>query len=118
VVCCVEYVTTPSSSGEWYGVTSAGHLLSVTTLRPFFMMMYDIIVQTKFTIRTNVAVGRFSTRPKFYLFEAHRLPFIQHKSFHNHRFTRNSSNGHKYLDRLLLDSLDSTLFLYNCVKTK
>ena len=82
------------------------------------MMMYDSIRQAKPAIRNNFGVGRFNTRLNFYLFEVSRLSFIQRKSFHNHRFTRNSSNGHKHLDRLLLNSLDSTLFSYNFVKTK
>jgi heme/copper-type cytochrome/quinol oxidase subunit 1 len=108
----------PSSLGGWHSIASAGHLLSVAALLSFFMMMYDSIRQAKPAIRNNFGVGRFNTRLNFYLFEVNRLSFIQRKSFHNHRFTRNSSNGHKHLDRLLLNSLDSTLFSYNFVKTK
>jgi heme/copper-type cytochrome/quinol oxidase subunit 1 len=108
----------PSSLGGWHSIASAGHLLSVAALLSFFMMMYDSIRQAKPAIRNNFGVGRFNTRLNFYLFEVSRLSFIQRKSFHNHRFTRNSTNSHKHLDRLLLNSLDSTLFSYNFVKTK
>ncbi len=108
----------PSSLGGWHSIASAGHLLSVAALLSFFMMMYDSIRQAKPAIRNNFGVGRFNTRLNFYLFEVSRLSFIQRKSFHNHRFTRNSANGHKHVDRLLLNSLDSTLFSYNFVTTK
>ena len=75
------------------------------------MMMYDSIRQAKPSIRNNFGVGRFNTRLNFYLFEIHRLSFIQRKSFHNHRF--NSINNNKVnLNLLTLTSLDSTLFSY------
>ena len=108
----------PSSLGGWHSIASAGHLLSVAALLSFFIMMYDSIRQAKPAIRNNFGVGRFNTRLNFYLFEIHRLSFIQRKSFHNHRFTRATSAGHKRVNPLVLHSLDSTLFSYNFVKTK
>jgi hypothetical protein len=48
-------------------------------------MIYDSIRQAKPTIRSNFGVGRFNTRLNFYLFETHRLDFIQKKHFYNHR---------------------------------
>ena len=106
----------PSSLGGWHGIASAGHLLSVAALLSFFIMMYDSIRQAKPAVRNNFGVGRFNTRLNFYLFEINRLSFIQRKSFHNHRFTRNTSSSKSNLNLLTVVELESTLFSYQFTK--
>ena len=108
----------PSSLGGWHSIASAGHLLSVAALLAFFIMMYDSIRQAKPAIRNNFGVGRFNTRLNFYFYEINRLSFIQRKSFHNHRYNRVTTSAPRELNYLNLDSLDSTLFSYQFVKSK
>jgi heme/copper-type cytochrome/quinol oxidase subunit 1 len=55
----------PAAFGGWHSIASAGHLLSVTALLAFFMMIYDSVRQAKPTIRNNFGVGRFNTRLNF-----------------------------------------------------
>lgn len=106
----------PSSLGGWHSIASAGHLLSVAAILSFFIMIYDSIRQAKPAIRNNFGVGRFNTRLNFYLFEIHRLSFIQRKSFHNHRFTRNTNSSKTNLNLLNVVALESTLFSYQFTK--
>lgn len=79
-------------------------------------MMYDSIRQAKPAIRNNFGVGRFNTRLNFYLFEINRLSFIQRKSFHNHRYTRNTNSSKSNLNLLSVVALESTLFSYQFTK--
>jgi heme/copper-type cytochrome/quinol oxidase subunit 1 len=104
----------PAAFGGWHSIASAGHLLSVTALLAFFMMIYDSVRQAKPTIRNNFGVGRFNTRLNFYFFEISRLSFIQRKSFHNLRLTnpRMSNSSNKTLNQLDLLSWETTLFSY------
>ena len=106
----------PSSLGGWHSIASAGHLLSVAAILSFFIMMYDSIRQAKPAVRNNFGVGRFNTRLNFYLFEINRLSFIQRKSFHNHRFTRNTNSSRTNLNLLTVVELESTLFSYQFTK--
>ena len=106
----------PSSLGGWHSMASAGHLLSVTAIISFYVMIYDSVRQAKPAIRNNFGVGRFNTRLNFYLFEAHRLSFIQRKSFHFHRFININSKDLGNLNLLRINDLDTTLFSYVFVK--
>ena len=107
----------PAAFGGWHSIASAGHLLSVTALLAFFMMIYDSVRQGKPTIRNNFGVGRFNTRLNFYFFEINRLSFIQRKSFHmlrltNPQFTKSNTN----LNHMDLLSYESSLFSYRFYK--
>ena len=102
----------PASLGGWHAISSAGHLLSVTAICFFFIMIYDSIRQAKPAIRNNFGAGRLNTRLNFYLFEINRLSFIQKKSFYSKRnYIYGSTKSQK--DFLLyLNTLDTTLFSY------
>ena len=102
----------PASLGGWHAISSAGHLLSVTAILFFFIMIYDSIRQGKPAIRNNFGAGRLNTRLNFYLFEINRLSFIQKKSFYSKRsYNYNSSKSQK--DFLLyINTLETTLFSY------
>jgi heme/copper-type cytochrome/quinol oxidase subunit 1 len=107
----------PSSLGGWHAMASAGHLLTVTALLLFILMLYDSIRQNKPAIRNNFGVGRFSTRLNFYFFEISRLSFTQRKSFFLARYDlaslhTSSSGSPKKIEYLTLASLDSTLLSY------
>ena len=107
----------PASFGGWHSIASAGHLLSVTALLAFFMMIYDSVRQAKPTIRNNFGVGRFNTRLNFYFFEINRLSFIQRKSFYNLRLNNPTfQNNNTTLNHLELLSYESTLFSYRFYK--
>ena len=108
----------PAAFGGWHSIASAGHLLSVTALLAFFMMIYDSVRQAKPTIRNNFGVGRFNTRLNFYFFEISRLSFIQRKSFHMLRLTnpRMDNTPNKTLNQLDLLSYETTLFSYRFYK--
>lgn len=108
----------PAAFGGWHSIASAGHLLSVTALLAFFMMIYDSVRQAKPTIRNNFGVGRFNTRLNFYFFEINRLSFIQRKSFYNLRLTHPTVGGtpNCNLNQLDLLSYETTLFSYRFYK--
>lgn len=102
----------PASLGGWHAISSAGHLLSVTAICFFFIMIYDSIRQAKPSIRNNFGAGRFNTRLNFYLFEINRLSFIQKKSFYSKRnYVYGSTKSQKNF-LLYLNTLDTTLFSY------
>ena len=105
----------PSSLGGWHSISSAGHLLSVAAILAFFIMIYDSVRQAKPTIRNNFGVTRFNTRLNFFLFEIHRLSFIQQKNFYNYRFFKSYTNNLKNSTILILN-LDTTLFSYQFVR--
>ena len=102
----------PASLGGWHAISSAGHLLTVAALISFFIMMYDSIRQGKPAIRNNFGAGRLNTRLSFYFFEINRLSFVQKKSFHIQRITKNNNTNVLNSNILYLQSLDSTLFSY------
>lgn len=107
----------PAAFGGWHSIASAGHLLSVTALLAFFMMIYDSVRQAKPTIRNNFGVGRYNTRLNFYFFEINRLSFIQRKSFYNLRLTNPVfNNSGTTLNQLELLNYESTLFSYRFYK--
>ena len=78
-------------------------------------MIYDSVRQAKPTIRNNFGVTRFNTRLNFFLFEIHRLSFIQQKNFYNYRFFKSYTNNLKNSTILILN-LDTTLFSYQFVR--
>lgn len=106
----------PSAFGGWHSIASAGHLLSVTALLAFFMMIYDSIRQGKPTVRNNFGVGRFNTRLNFYFFEISRLSFIQRKNFYNNRKYLNLNKSKTNFNYLNIVSYDTTLFSYRFFK--
>lgn len=106
----------PSSFGGWHAISSAGHLLSVFAMLSFFIMIYDSIRQAKPTVRSNFGVGRFNTRLNFYLFEIHRLEFVQRKNFYNHRRVFHPYSDKTDLNYLTLSYYDTVLFSYRFTK--
>jgi heme/copper-type cytochrome/quinol oxidase subunit 1 len=102
----------PASLGGWHAISSAGHLLSVTAILFFFIMIYDSIRQAKPAIRNNFGAGRLNTRLNFYFFEVNRLSFIQKKSFFSKRNYSYSVMSSQKDFLLYLNTLDTTLFSY------
>ena len=108
----------PSSLGGWHSIISSGHLLSVTAILSFFIMIYDSIRQAKPAIRNNFGVGRFNTRLNFYFFEINRLSFTQRKSLHLHRFNKTQTNYLQKFDPIEIYKLETTLFSYQFFKNE
>ena len=108
----------PSSLGGWHSIASAGHLLSVTALLSFFIMIYDSVRQSKPAIRNTFGVGRFNTRLNFYFYEVGRVSFIQRKSFFLHRRIRTLSLENRELSYMNINTLDSTVFSYIFTKRR
>jgi heme/copper-type cytochrome/quinol oxidase subunit 1 len=108
----------PSSLGGWHSIISSGHLLSVTAILAFFIMIYDSVRQAKPAIRNNFGVGRFNTRLNFYLFEINRLSFTQRKSLHLHRFNKTQTNYLQKFDPIEIYKLETTLFSYQFFKNE
>ena len=102
----------PASLGGWHAISSAGHLLSVTAILFFFIMIYDSIRQAKPAIRNNFGAGRLNTRLNFYFFEINRLSFIQQKSFYSKRHYHYNSYKSQKDFLLYINTLDTTLFSY------
>ena len=102
----------PYALGGWHSIVSAAHLLSVSAMLFFFVMIYDSIRQAKPAIRNTFGAGRFNTRLSFYFYEINRLTYIQRKSLYNFRVNKQTSNDLKRLNFLSIESADSTLFSY------
>lgn len=108
----------PASLGGWHAISSAGHLLSVTAILFFFIMIYDSIRQAKPAVRNTFGAGRLNTRLGFYFFEVNRLEFIQNKAFYSKRFYAYKSNLTNKDFLLYLTTLDTTLFSYQFYSDK
>jgi cytochrome c oxidase subunit 1 len=70
----------PSVLGGWHSIASAGHILAITGILSFFVMIFDSIRQSKTYIRNTFGVGRYNTRLNFYLYEISRLKYLKRKT--------------------------------------
>nr|YP_010049562.1 cytochrome c oxidase subunit 1 [Strombidium cf. sulcatum]QPL15967.1 cytochrome c oxidase subunit 1 [Strombidium cf. sulcatum] len=103
----------PRALGGWHSLASAGHMLSVTAMVSFFIMIYDSIRQSKPAIRNTFGPARFNTRLNFYLYEGNRVSYVQRRSFFMYRKPVSFLNSKKQIDYLRLALIETTLFSYS-----
>jgi len=76
-------------------------------------MIYDSVRQSKTSIRTSFGIGRFNTRLNFYIFEIHKLNYINRKNMYNFRTT---TKKEKIRTSLLLKQVDLYSVSYSFIK--
>jgi heme/copper-type cytochrome/quinol oxidase subunit 1 len=106
----------PSAFGGWHSVISAGHMLSVSGMIAFFIMIFDSLRQARAATRNTFGISRYNTRLSFYVYENARIIHVQRKSWYLYRFLRPLAiklNGHNYIN---LEYLETTLFSYTFSK--
>ena len=71
----------PAVFGGWHSIISSGHMLSVSGLFAFFLMLTLSLRKKKMAIRTSFGVGRYNVRVNFYTYELIRLFYIKRKYY-------------------------------------
>jgi cytochrome c oxidase subunit 1 len=97
----------PSVFGGWHSVASAGHILALAGVISFFIMIFDSMRQSKNYIKNSYGIGRYNTRLNFYIYETHRLNYLQDKSWSFLRIKKNPLNFENY---------ETTLLSYSFIK--
>ncbi len=69
----------PAVFGGWHSIISSGHMLSVSGIFSFFLMLTLSLRKKKLAIRTSFGIGRYNTRLNFYCYEITRLYYIRRK---------------------------------------
>ena len=55
-------------------------MVALAGIISFFIMIFDSIRHSKNYIKNSYGIGRYNTRLNFYIYETHRLNFLQNKS--------------------------------------
>ena len=101
----------PAAMGGWHSLTSSAHIITVSGILAFVIMLFDSLRKQKsYTIKT-FGVGRYNTRLNFYLYQIARNRYWISKHFtllpvRSMWHSKNTTQVHN------LTSLDSTLFFY------
>lgn len=105
----------PAAMGGWHSLTSSAHIITVSGILAFVIMLFDSLRKQKsYTIKT-FGVGRYNTRLNFYLYQIARNRYWISKHFtllpvRAVWHSKNRSQVHN------LEPLDSTLFFYTFTK--
>ena len=71
----------PVVFGGWHSVISSGHMLSVSGMFAFFLMITLSLRKKKLAIRTSFGIGRYNVRVNFYCYEIIKLFYIKRKYY-------------------------------------
>ena len=101
----------PAALGGWHSLTSSAHMITVSGILAFVIMLFDSLRKQKgYTIKT-FGVGRYNTRLNFYLYQIARNRYwiSKHLSLIPVNAIQRSKNFKKAHN---LEYLESTLFYY------
>jgi len=102
----------PSALGGWHSLVSSAHMITVSGILAFVLMLFDSLRKQKsYTIKT-FGVGRYNTRLNFYLYQIARNRYwiAKHLTLLPVRSTQHSKNLVQVHN---LESSESTLFFYS-----
>lgn len=105
----------PSALGGWHSLVSSAHMVTVSGILAFVIMLFDSLRKQKsYTIKT-FGVGRYNTRLNFYLYQIARNRYwiSKHLTLLPVRTTQHSKNETQVHN---LEYLESTLFYYSFKK--
>ena len=71
----------PAVFGGWHSIISSGHMLSVSGLFSFFLMLTLSLRKKKMAVRMSFGIGRYNVRINFYTYELVRLFYIKRKYY-------------------------------------
>lgn len=106
----------PAAMGGWHSLVSSAHIITVSGILAFVIMLFDSLRKQKSYIIKTFGVGRYNTRLNFYLYQIARNRYWLSKHFtllpvravwHS---KNNKTNVHN------LEDFESTLFYYSLVK--
>lgn len=105
----------PAAMGGWHSLTSSAHMITVSGILAFVIMLFDSLRKQKgYTIKT-FGVGRYNTRLNFYLYQIARNRYwlSKHVTLLPIRAVQHSKNEVQVHN---LEYLESTLFYYSFKK--
>lgn len=106
----------PAAMGGWHSLVSSAHIITVSGILAFVIMLFDSLRKQKSYIIKTFGVGRYNTRLNFYLYQIARNRYWLSKHFtllpvravwHS---KNNKTNAHN------LEDFESTLFYYSLIK--
>lgn len=105
----------PNALGSWHSLTSSAHMITVSGILAFVIMVFDSLRKQKsYTIKT-FGVGRYNTRLNFYLYQISRNKYWlnKHAALLSIRPVQHIKNNHHIIN---LEYQESTLFFYSFKK--
>lgn len=108
----------PAAMGGWHALVSSAHIITVSGIFAFVLMLFDSLRKQKSYIIKTFGIGRYNTRLNFFLYQAarNRYWFSKYSTLINVRAVWHNKKHKQYL--LNNNVLDSTLFYYSFKKTK
>lgn len=106
----------PAAMGGWHSLVSSAHMITVSGILAFVIMLFDSLRKQKSYIIKTFGVGRYNTRLNFYLYQIARNRYWLSKHFtllpvravwHS---KNDKTNVHNF------EELESTLFYYSLIK--
>lgn len=107
----------PAAMGGWHSLTSSAHIITVSGVLAFVIMLFDSLRKQKSYIIKTFGVGRYNTRLNFYLYQIARNRYWLSKHFTllPVRATWHSKSQAQVHN---LESFESTLFFYTFTERK
>jgi heme/copper-type cytochrome/quinol oxidase subunit 1 len=103
----------PYSLGGWHSLASVGHMVAMTGIFCFYIMMYDSVRQSRAAVRNTFGIARFNTRLNFFMFEYYKLTYVNYRSWFMYRTPNLHLRSKKKVDYLRLVLINTTLFSYS-----
>ena len=105
----------PNALGSWHSLTSSAHMITVSGILAFVIMVFDSLRKQKsYTIKT-FGVGRYNTRLNFYLYQISRNKYWlnKHAALLSVRPVQHIKNTQNVKN---LEYQESTLYFYSFKK--
>lgn len=99
----------PAAMGGWHSLTTSAHIITISGILAFVIMLYDSLRKKKNYIIKTFGVGRYNTRLNFYLYQSFR-----NKYWISKHLTLLSLKSIKYNNSEFINNefFESTLFFY------
>ena len=108
----------PAALGGWHSLTTSAHIITISGILAFVIMVFDSLRKKKGYIIKTFGVGRYNTRLNFFLYQAARNRYwiSKHFTLLSIRPQQHINNSKNTI--INLEFLDSTLFFYTFSKLK
>lgn len=106
----------PAAMGGWHSLVSSAHMITVSGILAFVIMLFDSLRKQKSYIIKTFGVGRYNTRLNFYLYQIARNRYWLSKHFTLLPVRAVWHSKNDKTDAHNFEELESTLFYYSFVK--
>ena len=106
----------PSALGGWHSLTTSAHIITISGILAFVIMLFDSLRKKKGYIIKTFGVGRYNTRLNFYLYQAvrNRYWLSKHLTLLSLKSRSHLLHEGRYITNI--EFMDSTLFFYSFTK--